>query len=78
MRQLSMEEELQEKVNVFNLNHSIGDKFNIKRKDGIFTTKSKASILSGHTAVVWFNEFSSCYDIDHLIPYNQPPLSKEV
>ena len=34
--------------------------------DGIYTTRTAAEVLSGHTAVVWLDGFSGCVALDSL------------
>lgn len=47
--------QLQKQISKFNESFEIGQRFSIKNKTGIFTTRTKASILGGHTAVVLIN-----------------------
>jgi hypothetical protein len=60
---------IQDRVDSFNKKYSAGDKVKIKRPDGIFeaTVSNPATILGGHSAVGWFEEFSGCYDLDFII-----------
>lgn len=47
-----------------------GDKMNVRMDDGSiveWTMQYPASILGGHTAVIWCKEHSSCYLADRVV-----------
>lgn len=52
----------------WNANVSIGDTVEYRSHPGsepkLFSTRTAASILSGHTAVVWLNGKSGCVAVD--------------
>lgn len=56
-------------VALFNATVSIGDTVEYSEVLGdppqVFTTRSSASVLSGHTAVVWLNGKTGCVCVDH-------------
>lgn len=61
--------ELEEQVRVFNGTYGIGCKVDIKLDSGeikAVTVFNKASILSTHSAVGWFEEISGCYSLDRV------------
>jgi hypothetical protein len=60
---------LQAQVDSFNQKYTIGDKVKIKRPDEIIeaTVKHRATILGGHSAVGWFEEFSGCYQLEFIV-----------
>lgn len=56
-------------VEQFNTDYSIGDKVLIVKDSGsteTMTVKSKAYVLGGHSAMVFFEEMSGCYDITRV------------
>ena len=58
------------KVNQFNRTYDIGDKVKIRFTPSVIeecTVKSPASILGGHSGVVWLKEVASCYSIDSVV-----------
>lgn len=62
---------LQEEVDLFNANHPIGQSVSVKLDNGerrVTTTRSQASVLSGHTAVIWLDGISGCYALDRVTP----------
>lgn len=61
--------ELEEQVKLFNATYGIGCKVDIKLDSGeikAVTVSNKASILSTHSAVGWFEEISGCYSLDRV------------
>lgn len=56
-------------VDEFNKKHKIGDEVFLSKDSGE-TVKTKvkypAEILSGHSAVAWFEGISGCYKIDRI------------
>jgi hypothetical protein len=62
---------MQSKVEVFNEKHPVGSSvtviFDLGEK---VETKVKfpAQVLSGHTAVVWLENISGCYNLDRVMP----------
>lgn len=64
---IKSQRELELEVENFNLKHKIGDKVKLKiggtvTKDA--TTRSEATILGGHSAVVFLEGISGCYSLD--------------
>ncbi len=55
----------------FNSANPIGTKVLVKRDDGnnlITVTRSAAYVLSGHTAVIFVEGISGCYDLSRVDP----------
>ncbi len=64
------QEVMQSKCDAFNNRNPIGSSVTVVKDFGEqFETKVKhpAQILSGHTAVVWLDGISGCYDLDRII-----------
>lgn len=68
-------EQLEDEVKQFNILYKIGDKVNLKIGHKVVgaTIKEEASILQGHSAVVWFEEYASCYSCDSVKGINYEP-----
>lgn len=68
--------ELQAQCDAFNAAHAVGGRVavNLDGKDTplITTTRSEAQILSGHSAVVWMDGVSGCYDLSRVAPIPDP------
>lgn len=69
---------LQDEVDRFNAVHPIGQSVSVKLDNGerrVTTTRSEASILSGHSAVIWLDGISGCYALDRVtpLPMSEPP-----
>lgn len=67
--------ELQAQCDAFNAACPVGGRVAVKL-DGIdapriTTTRSEAQILSGHSAVVWMDGVSGCYDLSRVTPIPQ-------
>lgn len=65
----------QRKVNTWNAEISVGAPVNYRKDDGMIVetfTRSEASVLSGHTAVVWLENVRGCVDLDRVSPREQP------
>lgn len=63
--------ELTEQVRRFNERWTIGQKVSVRRDDGsgvITRTTSEASILSGHSAVIYLRGISGCYLLNRVTP----------
>jgi len=63
-------ETMRSKVEVFNKYHSPGSRVFVIKDDGekfSTTVRAKAQILSGHTAVVWLDGITGCYDLNRVI-----------
>jgi len=59
----------QSMVNSFNSKIKIGDKIKVELDDMSvveYTVKAPASILGGHTPVIWVEERSDCYRLDRV------------
>lgn len=57
-------------VEKFNNAYNVGDTVNVKQDDGSvieWTVKHPATILGGHTAVIWINERVGAYAADRVI-----------
>lgn len=68
-------EELYKTVNAWNKQFPIGTPVNVRRDDGRITettTRSPASVLSGHTAVIWLDGISGCYDLSRVTAREEP------
>jgi hypothetical protein len=62
---------LQRQCEAFNARYSVGQPVTLRKDDGsgfITTTRSKAEVLSGHTAVIWVEGVSGCYLLDRITP----------
>ena len=68
-----MRSRLESMVIMFNNKMKIGDKIKVEQDDGQvveWTVKSPASILGGHTAVIWVEEKAGCYLLERVrTPY---------
>lgn len=55
----------------FNAKYPVGQKVSV-RKDGgygvITVTRSRAEVLSGHSAVIWLEGITGCYLLDRVTP----------
>ena len=63
----------QKEVDSFNARVSVGDAIEYSEVIGlgtpvVYRTRTEASILSGHTAVVWLEGKSGCVCISHCAP----------
>lgn len=65
-------DELQSQCDAFNAACEVGGRVAVKidgtEKPLITTTRSEAQILSGHSAVVWMDGVSGCYNLTHVTP----------
>jgi hypothetical protein len=55
----------------FNAKYPVGQKVSVRKDagDGVITiTRSKAEVLSGHSAVIWLEGISGCYLLDRVTP----------
>ncbi len=58
-------------VQKWNEQHSVGTLVFVLRDSGATETtrtRSKAEVLSGHTAVIWLEGISGCYLLDRVRP----------
>ena len=63
--------DLQKQVEAFNARFPIGQIVTVRKDngEGIRTaTRSKAQVLSGHSAVVWLEGITGCYLLDRVTP----------
>lgn len=63
--------ELERQVAAFNRIAPAGTSVSVRRDNGtseITKTTSAASVLSGHTAVVWLEGISGCYLLERVSP----------
>jgi hypothetical protein len=61
------QKKLVEKINEL---YKDGDKIKVRQDSGEvveWTVKNKATMLGGHTAVIWISEHCSCYSADRVI-----------
>lgn len=59
----------QKDCDTWNAKHQIGAPVNVRMDNGETTrtvTRSKAEMLSGHTAVIWLEGISGCYMLDRV------------
>lgn len=59
-------------VDVWNLNYPVGTPVLVRRDDGTLTqtvTTHEASILGGHTAVVWLKDIRGAYALERVSPF---------
>jgi hypothetical protein len=63
--------ELQRQCDLFNQHYAVGQAV-VVRKDGgedfHTSTRSKAEVLSGHSAVIWLEGITGCYLLDRVLP----------
>lgn len=70
-RRPATREDLEHQVDSFNMRYSVGQKVTIRLDDGsvkVTRTRSRAEILSGHSAVIWLNDVRGCYLLDRVTP----------
>lgn len=63
--------QLQRQVDQWNARYPEGTEVTVRKDDGEFIstkTCSLASVLGGHTAVVWLDGISGCYLLDRVTP----------
>jgi len=61
----------QAKCDSFNAQHALGCAVDLLKDNGQVlrtVTRSKAEVLSSHTAVIWVKGVSGCYDLDRVTP----------
>jgi hypothetical protein len=60
---------LQAACDEFNVKYPVGTKVFVRRDKGEMqetVTRSKAEVLSGHSAVIWLEGISGCYLLDRV------------
>jgi hypothetical protein len=65
---------LQAQCDAFNSRYPVGQKVSFRKDDGagsITVTRSKAEVLSGHSAVIWLEGISGCYLLDRVTPIKE-------
>ncbi|WP_324694567.1 hypothetical protein [Novosphingobium sp. RL4] len=65
---------LQQQCDDFNARFPVGQKVTVRRDDGegvITNTRSRAEVLSGHSAVIWLDGISGCYLLDRVTPLTE-------
>lgn len=75
-RQAKATGQLQAACDKFNAAHQIGAAVSVELDSGEVrktVTTSEAQVLSGHTAVIWLDGISGCYDLERVTPL--PPAS---
>ncbi len=63
----------------FNARYPVGTRVTVGRDAGdveITATRSKAEVLSGHSAVIWLDGISGCYLLDRITPVANPQASR--
>lgn len=62
---------LQAACDKFNAAHQVGAAVSVQLDGGEIretVTTSEAQVLSGHTAVIWLDGVSGCYDLERVTP----------
>lgn len=57
-------------IDTINARYTVGDVLSVRQDDGSilqWTMKHNATMLGGHTAVIWVKEHVSCYAADRVI-----------
>lgn len=60
----------QQLIDKFNERYNIGDKIKVRQDDGNiveWTVRNEATMLGGHSAVIWAEEHTGCYSADRVI-----------
>lgn len=68
-RQAQATAKLQAKCDKFNAAHQVGASVSVKLDSGEVretVTNSEAQVMGGHTAVIWLDGISGCYDLDRV------------
>ncbi|MGK5050726.1 hypothetical protein [Janthinobacterium sp. RB2P8] len=68
-RQAQATAKLQAACDKFNAAHQVGAAVSVELDGGEFRetiTVSEAQVLSGHTAVIWLDGISGCYDLERV------------
>ena len=68
-RQAQATAKLQAACDKFNAAHQVGAAVSVKLDSGEVretNTVSEAQVLSGHTAVIWLDGISGCYDLERV------------
>jgi hypothetical protein len=63
--------QLRNQCEMFNSRYPVGTRVAVRTDDGeavITNTRSKADVLSGHTAVIWLEGIAGCYVLDRVSP----------
>lgn len=63
--------QLRHQCEMFNSRYPVGTTVAVRTDDGealITTTRSKADVLSGHSAVIWVEGITGCYLLDRVSP----------
>lgn len=62
---------LQQQCDRFNADYEIGQMVTVRKHNGegfITRTRSRAEVLSGHSAVIWVEGLSGCYLLERIVP----------
>lgn len=65
------QEKLQSQCDAFNSKFGVGQTVYVRLDNGEgveTTTRSKAEVLSGHSAVIWLEGFTGCYLLERVTP----------
>jgi hypothetical protein len=68
-RQAQATAKLQAKCDKFNATHQVGAAVSVELDSGEVRetiTVSEAQVLNGHTAVIWLDGVSGCYDLERV------------
>lgn len=68
------QKKLQDKVDRFNLANPVGAMVHVRKDNGevvLSKTTAEASLLGGHTPVVWLDGISGCYDLSRVTPVSK-------
>lgn len=67
---------LQAACDAFNARHPVGAEVAVRLDSGqamITKTRSRAEVLSGHSAVIWLEGVTGCYLLDRVSPIAAAP-----
>lgn len=65
---------LQRQCDTFNAGCDIGSPVSVRKDNGeaiVTVTRSRAEVLSGHSAVIWLDGISGCYLLDRVTPLRE-------
>lgn len=71
----------QAKCDDFNAAHPVGSVIDLQKDNGQIlrtVTRSRAEVLSGHSAVIWVKGVSGCYDLDRVTPVELPAKTETI
>ena len=74
MKRPPTRKELLLQVDRFNAAYPVGQRVNVQLDNGTSLatkTRSKAEILSGHSAVIWLDGIGGCYMLNRVTPVKE-------